>query len=253
MKIKSIAIVSVFTAILASNAPAKPEQGSDELKIGTGAWAFTVDESLPNVLIIGDSISIGYTISVRKELAGKANVFRPMAREGKGPENSAGTTNGVKKIDGWLKGRKWDVIHFNFGLHDLKHVNPKNGGNSSKASDPYQADMEQYAKNLEEIVGKMEKTGAKLIFVTTTPVAPGTTNPLREVDGPVRYNKAALEIMKKHNIEVNDLFTSVSTDLEKVQLPKNVHFNKDGNALMSKQVAGAISGALPTGEGGKKP
>src|SRR5689334_20865727 len=65
---------------------------------------------LPRVLLIGDSISIGYTVTVRRELAGKANVLRI-------PENGADTANGLKKIDEWLGQSKWDVIHFNWGLH----------------------------------------------------------------------------------------------------------------------------------------
>ena len=62
---------------------------------------------LPRVLLIGDSISIGYTVTVRKELAGLANVHRI-------PENGADTANGLKKIDAWLGDSRWDVIHFNW-------------------------------------------------------------------------------------------------------------------------------------------
>src|SRR5205823_12346537 len=68
---------------------------------------------LPCVLLIGDSISIGYTEPVRVELTKKANLHRI-------PENGAATTVGVKNLDNWLGSSKWDVIHFNFGLHDLR-------------------------------------------------------------------------------------------------------------------------------------
>jgi hypothetical protein len=68
---------------------------------------------LPRVLLTGDSISIGYTEPVRAELANKANVHRI-------PENGASTLTGVKNLDQWLGTSKWDVIHFNFGLHDLR-------------------------------------------------------------------------------------------------------------------------------------
>src|SRR5258708_38523820 len=74
------------------------------------------DPALPRVLIIGDSISIGSTDPVRELLHGKANVHRIS-------ENGGPTSNGVKKIDQWLGGgkdAKWNVIIFNFGLHDLK-------------------------------------------------------------------------------------------------------------------------------------
>ncbi|MCA1759186.1 MAG: hypothetical protein LC658_05405, partial [Bacteroidales bacterium] len=62
---------------------------------------------LPNVLILGDSISIGYTPFVQEYLKGRANVFRPMLENGK-PENCAGTTKGVENIDRWLGSKKWD-------------------------------------------------------------------------------------------------------------------------------------------------
>jgi hypothetical protein len=66
---------------------------------------------LPRVLLIGDSISMGYTLDVRELLKGKANVHRI-------PTNGGPTTNGLKNIKAWLGDSKWDVIHFNWGLHD---------------------------------------------------------------------------------------------------------------------------------------
>jgi hypothetical protein len=38
------------------------------------------DPALPRVLLIGDSISMGYTLPVRTALKGKANVHRPQLR-----------------------------------------------------------------------------------------------------------------------------------------------------------------------------
>lgn len=72
---------------------------------------------LPRVLLIGDSISIGYTLHVRELLKGKANVHRI-------PANGGPTTNGVTHLKTWLGDSKWDVIHFNFGLHDLVYMGP---------------------------------------------------------------------------------------------------------------------------------
>ncbi len=56
-----------------------------------------IDPSLPNVLMLGDSISIGYMLDVRKELEGEANVFRPAT-------NCGPTTNGIAGIEDWLGG-----------------------------------------------------------------------------------------------------------------------------------------------------
>jgi hypothetical protein len=77
-----------------------------------------IDKSLSNVLILGDSISIGYTRQVREGLKGKANVIRPNA-------NCGDTRHGLAQIETWLGDGKWQVIHFNWGLHDLCYRNPE--------------------------------------------------------------------------------------------------------------------------------
>ena len=199
-----------------------PVWAEDEKK---GPWAIDPDPSLLNVLILGDSISIGYTQPVRKLLDGKANVFRPHTADGNKPENCSGTTKGVGAVDRWVGDRKWDVIHFNFGLHDLKHVTEPGGNKvSRKASDPLQADVDQYTANLKKIVERLKKTGATLIFATTTPVPPGTSGVLREPESPPKYNAAAVKIMQEHGIQVNDLFEFCEPRLADIQRPKNVHF-----------------------------
>ena len=203
-----------------------------------GDWTMQVDPHLPNVLILGDSISIGYAHGVRVLLKGKANVVGP-------PQNCGGTTLGVSEIDRWLGDQKWAIIHFNWGLHDLKHVTaPGTGKNSSKPTDPVQATVEQYSRNLEVLVGKLKATGARLIFATTTPVAPGTTNPLREPESPSRYNAAALKIMEANGVRVNDLFAFCEPQLAKLQLSKNVHFKPEGYQALAGQVAKVIEEEL---------
>jgi len=215
-----------------------------------GKWAETPDPKLPNVLILGDSISIGYTLQVRELLEGKANVFRPHTADGSKPENCSGTTKGVESIDRWLGDRKWDVIHFNWGLHDLKHVTEPGGNTVSKEpNDPVQATVDQYATNLEKIVERLKKTDAKLIFATTTPVVPNTTGPLREPDSPSKYNAAALKIMKENDVAVNDLFAFCEPQVSKLQRPKNVHFTAEGSQALAEQVAKAIQSVLPSGSG----
>jgi acyl-CoA thioesterase-1 len=249
---KSISQTLTVTAILALAAislqaaeqPSKP-QAAPKTAVAQPGWAFTPDHALPNVLILGDSISIGYTRDVRALLAGQANVFRPISADGKNAENCNGTTKGVKSIDRWLGETKWAVIHFNFGLHDLKHV-AKAGEDtaSSRPADPRQATVEQYVENLEFIVGKLEATGARLVFATTTPVAPGTTNPLREPEAPRRYNAAALEVMTRRRIRVNDLYGFCEPQLSELQLPKNVHFTAAGSKALAGEVAKVIEQEL---------
>lgn len=199
------------------------------------------------VLILGDSISMGYTPVVQKLLAEEMTVLRPTNKAGKA-ENCGGTTSGVANIDRWLAidGGKWDVIHFNWGLHDLKHVKPgTNGATASElATDPPQATVEVYEKQLREIVAKLKATGAKLIFATTTPVPDGAMKVYRTNADAIRYNEAALRVMKENSIAVNDLYAFALPKLKDIQIqPANVHFTPSGSEALGSEVVKAIKAA----------
>lgn len=192
---------------------------------------------LPRVLLIGDSISMGYTIPVREKLAGKANVVRP-------PMNCGSTQTGLEKIDGWLAlggaDKKWDLIHFNWGLHDLKYVAPDGltladpADSTSKQVSP----PDEYRKNLQTLVAKLKATGAKLIWRNTTPVPDGTTGRL-PADA-LRYNEIAAEVMKAEGIPVHDLNGFAAARLAEIQLPQNVHFSPEGSEVLAGDVARII-------------
>jgi acetyl esterase/lipase len=241
-------IFAVLTALLAfqlTTTVAAPEAGSLVEKDKTLNWSLTPDPALPNVLILGDSISIGYTLQVRELLQGKANVYRPTNPNGTRPENCSGSAKGVSKLNRWLSDIDWSVIHFNWGLHDLKHV--KVAGAHSKSNDPNSptlATVDVYRQNLQLIVDQLQATDARLVFATTTPVVEGTLNPLREPDAPIRYNAAALEVMQANDIRVNDLYAFAEPHIEEWQLPKNVHFNPEGSAALAQQVAAVIAEEL---------
>lgn len=220
----AVPLLACITAIPAADAPAKKR-----------------------VLILGDSISIGYTPVVQKLLAEEMTVLRPMNKAGK-PENCSGTTAGVANIDRWLAidGGKWDVIHFNWGLHDLKHVKPddKNAA-SERATDPPQATVEVYEKQLREIVAKLKATGAKLIFATTTPVPDGAMKVYRTNADAIRYNEAAQRVMKENGITVNDLYAFALPKLKEIQIqPANVHFTSAGSEALGAEVVKAIRAAV---------
>ncbi len=210
--------------------------------IPNDSWSFTRD-SLPKVLILGDSISIGYYPFVRDLLKEKAEVIRPFKEDGKA-ENCQGTTNGIANIDRWIGDEKWDVIHFNFGLHDIKHVDLDSGKNSDKLEHPRQAEPKQYKKNLKQITKKLKATGAKLIFATTTPYPENVGGPLRKYGDAEIYNKVALKIMRQSKIPVNDLYGFVLPKMDQIQRPQNVHFTEAGSKALAGQVSENISGYL---------
>lgn len=188
-----------------------------------------IDEQpgLPRVLIIGDSISVGYTLPVRKLLAGEANVPRI-------PSNAGTSGNGVFQMDAWLGKQKWDVIHFNFGLHDLKRLSD---------GEP-QVPIELYERYLRLFVKRLKATGAKLIWATTTPVPEGPVAPPRKPEDVVAYNAAALRVMKENGVAIDDLYAFALPRLNEIQYPVNVHFTEKGSEALAGQVAAAIRKAL---------
>ncbi len=199
----------------------------------TGPFApVTDDPKLPRVLLIGDSISIGYTLPTRGFLKGKVNLHRI-------PTNGGPTTRGLASIESWLGKSKWDVIHFNWGLHDLKYMGP-NGENlfpKEKGGKP-QVPLADYEKNLEKLVVRLKKTGARLIWRNTTPIPPGSKG--RYVGDSVKYNEAAARVMKKHGIPTHDLFTMSHKRMKELMLPANVHYKKEGSVALGKDVARVI-------------
>jgi len=188
----------------------------------------------PRVLLIGDSISMGYTVPVRQRLKGKANVHHP-------PANCGPTTRGLQHLDAWLGEKPWDVIHFNFGLHDLKYIDEK-GRLAAVRKGTQQVPIEAYRKNLERIVQRLRKTGAALIWASTTPVPEGSLGRVR--GAAARYHAVAAEVMKARGIAVDDLYGFALPRLEKIQRPKNVHFTPEGSKALAEQVASHILKAL---------
>lgn len=227
--------------VLARGADEKPFTPAADLK---GTWEFTVDPRLPNVLLIGDSISIGYTRAVREKLRGRANVFRPMS--GKGPDNFGDTRVGLRKLDAALAAqKKWDVIHFNWGLWDLCYRNPqaKTQGNRDKVGGTLSVPPADYERNLEQLVAKLEATGAKLIWASTTVVPENEVG--RFVGDDEKYNAVAARVMAKHGIPTDDLFAVTKGFAGKFSLqPGDVHFTPEGYERIAAQVAAAVTQAL---------
>jgi len=182
---------------------------------------------LPRVLLIGDSISIGYTLPVRKLLGGKANVHRI-------PTNGGPTKNGVANIAKWLGTGKWDVIHFNWDIHDLKYM----------PDGKRQVEPADYEANLRSLVATLKKAGAKLIWATTTPIPEGELNPPRKFGQVNEYNDIAARVMGENGVAIDDLNARITPQLATMQNPRDVHYTPAGSEYLAQQVAEEIGKAL---------
>ncbi|MDR3709638.1 MAG: SGNH/GDSL hydrolase family protein [Capsulimonadaceae bacterium] len=197
--------------------------------------------NLPNVLLIGDSIAGGYTKYVRALLAGKANVYRESKNEGN-------TTSGVAHVDEWIAQHPghWAVIHFNFGLHDIK-LAPRRSEPAYPGG--YEAPPDQYEKNLRTIDARFKTTGASLIFATTTPVPDCRLDPPRTKGDEVKYNQIALKVMHDDGVAIDDLYNVALPLIDQIQLKQNVHYTQAGYEILAKSVAASIEAALAARQG----
>jgi acyl-CoA thioesterase-1 len=185
------------------------------------------DPALPRVLLIGDSISIGYTLPTRTLLQGKANVHRI-------PVNGGPTINGLENLDRWLGSGKWHVIHFNWGLHDLRFMD----------DGKHQVSIEKYEKNLTDLVGRLKRTGATLIWASTTPVPDAEVTPPRKSSDVIAYNLAARRVMEEKAVKINDLYAFALPRLREIQRPANVHYTDAGYEVLAERVAASIRATL---------
>ena len=132
----------------------------------------------------------------------------------------------VTKLPVWLGDGKWDVIHFNFGIHDRN------------------TDEAVYTANLEQIVAQLQKTGAKLIWARTTPPASGENKEKFTAEQCKQVNQIADAIMRKHGIPEDDLYAAVAPRLAELQNKNDVHFNAAGYDILGRQVAAEILAAI---------
>ena len=196
----------------------------------------------PNVLLIGDSISIGYTPYVRRELNGTIDVYRI-------PCNARNSAYGVANLDKWLKKTKpgkWDVIHFNWGLWDLcyRHPKAKTQGHRDKVNGTLTASTDEYRANMEKIVARLKETGATLIWCTTTPVPEHEAG--RKLGDDLIYNQIAAEIMSAHGIVINDLHSHALLKLPGIMAQQgDVHYTEEGYQYLTEKVVKELAAALP--------
>ncbi|KJD37212.1 signal peptide protein [Tamlana sedimentorum] len=188
-----------------------------------------------NVLIIGDSISLGYTPFVKANLIDIAEVQHNSG-------NAKHTGNGLKHIKSWLAAGNWDIIHFNWGLWDLcyRHPDSKEQGKRDKKNGTITFKPEEYEKNLDSLVKFIKHNSeAELIFATTTYVPENEAGRFKE--DALIYNEIAKKVMKNNGVKINDIY-EVSKTIHKNYGKGNndVHYTNKGYELLGEHISDYI-------------
>ena len=213
-----VVLLSVVGLLTAS----PPSRGQADASPGPG---------LPRVVLVGDSIRLGYAARVAERLAGKAVVISP-------PENGGDSANVLAHLDEWVLRQKPDVVHLNCGLHDLKR---------SKTDGHHQVELDRYAENLRRIVARIrEGTDAALVFADTTPILDerharrGADFDRTEADVR-RYNAAAAAVMGELGVPVHDLHWVVEQGGPETMLgPDGTHYTAAGSDRLAEAVADCV-------------
>jgi lysophospholipase L1-like esterase len=184
---------------------------------------------LPRVFLIGDSIAAGYADAVQQHLAGRAGVQLR-------PENGEDSRNLLHRAAAWLAGEHFDVIHFNCGLHDIKRAH---------TTGDLQVPIEEYERNLYQIVDLLRPYAHRLIWARITPVMDGQPVPWkgfdrfnRDVDA---YNRVADAVMTGCGIALNDLHGAVvGAGIGACLSEDGVHMTGAGDRVLGEQVARVV-------------
>ena len=190
--------------------------------------------SSPLVVLIGDSIRIGYRDTVRKLLAGRAEVWDPA-------ENGATSENVLAHLDAWAIGRGADVVHVNCGLHDIKRP-PGAVQNAIPFAD--------YEDNVRTILQRIRtETGATAVWAATTPVNQArhhAAKPFDRFEADVeRCNRIAARVAGELGVAVDDLYGVVmQAGRDDLLREDGVHFTERGYVLLGRAVADCVRAQL---------
>ena len=212
------------------------------------------DGSLPRVLILGDSISLGYTPLVVEKMKRKAFVTRPACNCG--PSEFYLRERG--NIGKWLGEKPWDVIHVNFGIWDHHFINEKeeiffydqHAAELDGLDRPARTKLieskgfhtrtspEEYAENTRNILLDLKEHTRKVVFALSTPL-PSYEERYFGMDCIAEYNDIACAVCKEIDVPVNDLY-SVAKPLREDQ-KDGCHFSNYGYNILADAVVKMIA------------
>ena len=178
---------------------------------------------MKNLILLGDSICISYREKVKEMLEGKATVAYP-------EENCRWSGYMYNTLRYWLPELpKPDVIHFNSGIWECVHLYGE--------SEPFYT-TEDYVRDVMRVYRELCKTGAKVIFGTTTPI----TEHVKLYDHEVQKNlDAVLPVLKAAGCEINDLNAVVRADKGRFIIPDDgCHLTEDGAQACAEAVVKAV-------------
>lgn len=186
---------------------------------------------MKKVLLLGDSIRMGYQQYVKEELDGEFEVRYP-------EDNGRFAAYTLWQVNQELK---WnpdiELVHFNNGYWDMNIEAPM-----TEAIHP----VEEYVSFLRRIVELCRQCGTKVVFATTVPILEaGAAGDNTGVQGTINYsnewvkeyNAASVALMEQLEVPVNDLYALCMEDDRRYKCEDLLHLSEEGSRRCAKQVA----------------
>ncbi len=186
-----------------------------------GPWNFYPDQTyistLPNVLLIGNSVMNGYKNVVIADISQSANVDYWLTPK---HLNSEHLFEDLAKIVSY---RNYSVIHFNIGLHGWPE--------GRIMENEYIPLLTKYVRTIKENANR-----SRLIWASITPVTESQNAELNQKINPTiaKRNALAREVMENYQIPINDLYGLVVDRLHLAKLDR-FHWKPEGYRLMADQ------------------
>ena len=177
---------------------------------------------MKKIVLLGDSIRMGYDKFVKSAFEGAAEVFYP-------GENCRFTFYLLRMLRDWVKNgilpADADVVHWNAGLWDMAVIN----------DDGPLVPPEVYAQTLARIHRHLQIyfPKAKLIFATSTTVEEEKYGPSfkRTNKSIAEYNAIARGVLEPLGEEIDDLYT-VSLSATAEHRSDLTHYNTDAGRML---------------------
>ncbi len=191
---------------------------------------------MQQLILIGDSIRMGYQADVIRELTELADVWAPT-------QNGGNSANILQHLNEWIISRAPDVVHINCGLHDLRK--DFDTGEPAIPINQYESNLRTFLKRI------LDKINCTVIWALTTPVNEIWHHERKGFDrleaDVAAYNAVACKVADDLDIAINDLFGVITeAGRDSYLTPDGVHFTPEGSALLGTAVAEFVKPYLTT-------
>lgn len=213
----------------------------------------------PNILVIGDSVTIRYRPELTERLGKQVALYGLW-------ENARYTGYALDRWSSWMlnprrlyptptgkleekagRRRHWDVLLVNWGLWDVAQV----------LDTGYRTEIEDYRENLHALIELALAVNGpgynppRVVVSTTTPI-PEDYPPVSTDNDVILYNSVMKEVVngfidEGHPVRLNDLYAFTKPHQAEWQIPGDTHFVPEADWIIAGRMAQIIRDEIEEG------